>query len=103
MRSGPRAPSSGPARPATRAPERTCIGCGGKAGCAALIRLVVAAGGAVSVDRGRSGGRGAWLHPAPACLERALKRKAFARAFRRQVAVDGEALRGQLTGSCRKD
>ena len=59
--------------------------------------------GAVTVDRRRAGGRGAWLHPASSCLERALKRKAFARAFKRAVAVDGEALRGQLTGSCRKD
>ncbi len=86
----------------TRLPERTCIGCGEKAGNAELVRLVME-GGAVTVDRRRAGGRGAWLHPASSCLERALKRKAFARAFKRAVAVDGEALRGQLTGSCRKD
>ncbi|BDG08320.1 hypothetical protein AMPC_14330 [Anaeromyxobacter paludicola] len=61
------------------------------------------AGEAVAIDRRRSGGRGAWLHPAPACLERALKRKAFGRAFRRAVVVDGDLLRGQLTGSWRKD
>ncbi|WP_253908038.1 YlxR family protein [Arthrobacter sp. H20] len=36
-------------------------------------------------DRRRLSGRGAWLHPQPACLEQALKRGAFNRAFRGQV------------------
>jgi predicted RNA-binding protein YlxR (DUF448 family) len=49
------------------------------------------------VDVKRSGGRGAWLHPAEACLERALRRRALARAFRHaDVTADGEALRHGL-------
>lgn len=32
-------------------------------------------------------GRGAWIHPRTACLQRALKTKAFARAFRGPVST----------------
>ncbi|MEB3049579.1 DUF448 domain-containing protein [Mycolicibacter sp. MYC123] len=39
--------------------------------------------GAVAVDRvGNQPGRGAWLHPAPDCLQAAIRRRAFARALR---------------------
>jgi len=55
------------------------------------------------VDRVRRGGRGAWIHPDEACLEKAVRRKAFGRAFRGQVAAEQEALRAQLTGNARKD
>ncbi|HEU4385671.1 MAG TPA: YlxR family protein [Anaeromyxobacteraceae bacterium] len=75
---------------------RTCLGCGLKAGPSALVRLRLVEGRVV-VDRHRGGGRGAWLHPAAACLERALKRRAFARAFRAAAAADGAALAAQLT------
>jgi len=38
---------------------------------------------AVAVDRvGNQPGRGAWLHPAPDCLQAAVRRRAFARALR---------------------
>ncbi len=85
------------------APIRTCVGCGGKAAQAELVR-VVAAGSRVAVDRERSGGRGAWLHAAPPCLERAVKRRAFGRALRVEgVQPDAAALRVELTGNPRKD
>ena len=84
-------------------PVRTCVGCGGKAAQRALVR-VKAAGERVVVDRERSGGRGAWLHPEPPCLERAVKRRAFARALRAEgLRADAAALRGELTGKARKD
>jgi predicted RNA-binding protein YlxR (DUF448 family) len=83
-------------------PERTCIGCGLKARQTALVRLVRVEG-QVAVDRMRRGGRGAWLHPEEACLEKAVRRKAFGRAFRGPAAVDPGALRGQLTGNARRD
>lgn len=84
-------------------PMRTCVGCGGKAAQRELVRLK-AMGEHVIVDRARSGGRGAWLHAAMPCLERAMKRRAFARALRREgVAVDAAALRVELTGNARKD
>ena len=76
------------------APVRTCLGCGATAPQGELVRLRVAEGAMVIVDAKRSGGRGAWLHPAETCLERALKRRAFARAFKRgDLQWDGAALR----------
>jgi hypothetical protein len=84
-------------------PVRTCVGCGEKAAQRALARLRIE-GERVVIDRNRSGGRGAWLHPAAECLERAVKRRAFARAFRgKAAAIDAAALRVGLTGSPRKD
>lgn len=84
-------------------PIRTCVGCGGKAAQRELVRLV-AAGVRVQIDRARSGGRGAWLHPADPCLARAVKRRAFARALRAEgVGADAAALRLELTGNARKD
>ena len=86
-----------------RTPLRTCVGCGGKASQRELVRLRVVEG-RIEVDRARSGGRGAWLHAAGACLERALKRKAMSRAFRTPgVQADPRVLRDELTGSPRKD
>jgi uncharacterized protein len=87
----------------TSAPIRTCIGCGGKAAQAELVR-VVAEGARVVVDRARRGGRGAWLHPADDCLARAVKRRAFGRSLRAEgVQADAGALRVELTGNPRKD
>ena len=85
-----------------RQPVRTCVGCGQPAARTALVRLR-AQGGSVVVDAARSGGRGAWLHPAAACLDRALARRAFARALRAEVAVDAQALRTELTVGASRD
>jgi predicted RNA-binding protein YlxR (DUF448 family) len=79
-------------------PLRTCIGCGGVAPCQGLVRVRVEDGGRVVVDATRSGGRGAWLHRDEACLGQALRRRAFARAFKRgDLGLDGEALRRDVT------
>lgn len=84
-------------------PTRTCIGCGEKAERRGLVRLRID-GERVVIDRKGSGGRGAWLHADGGCLERALRRRAFARAFRGKAAsIDAEALRAGLTGIARKD
>ena len=84
-------------------PTRTCIGCGAKASQAELVRLRIE-GERVVIDRERKGGRGAWLHPAGACLDRAVRRRALARAFRGRVAsLDADALRVGLTGNSGKD
>jgi uncharacterized protein len=46
----------------------------------------VARDGRVVVDAAaRLPGRGAWLHPASTCLETAISRKAFGRAFRTAI------------------
>ncbi len=84
------------------APIRTCIGCGGKAAQGELVRLRIE-GGRVVIDRKGRGGRGAWLHASTACLESAVKRRAFARALRSSASVDPAGLRVELTGSARKD
>ncbi len=86
----------------TRTPERTCVGCGQRAAPAGLVRLRLVEG-RVAVDRARRGGRGAWLHPSPACLARALRRRALARAFRTEVVIDGATLEAQLTETSHQD
>ncbi|KAA9393589.1 YlxR family protein [Kocuria coralli] len=73
--------------------RRTCIGCRAVDEPDQLVRLTVrtdATGTAVvMIDEGRRlGGRGAWLHPTEQCLQNAVRRKAFNRAFRAPVDAD---------------
>ena len=83
-------------------PVRTCVGCGERAEQRALTRLRVEGERGV-IDRNRSGGRGAWLHATGECLEKALRRRALARAFRGKAgSIDVDALRAGLTGNARK-
>jgi predicted RNA-binding protein YlxR (DUF448 family) len=65
-----------------------------------LVRVVLDPGGALVVGTGLPG-RGAWLCRGSAgCLELALKRRAFSRALRAQVAPEAVAdLRARLTTS----
>jgi len=84
-------------------PRRTCVGCGEAADPRALRRLRLDGARVVVDARGSLGGRGAWLHPGERCLGTAVKRRAFARAFRTAVEVDEAALRAQLTGSNDRD
>jgi predicted RNA-binding protein YlxR (DUF448 family) len=71
------------------APVRTCVGCRGRSPVSDLVRLVVAGSSVVAVRGGRGGrpGRGASVHPRQACVEAALKTRAFGRALGRDVAV----------------
>ena len=79
-------------------PVRTCLGCRQAVAQATLVRVRVGDGARVVLDVKRSGGRGAWLHGSGGCLDRAVKRRAFARAFRRgDLSWDALALRGELT------
>jgi hypothetical protein len=64
------------------APVRTCIGCRERAPANELLRFV-AAGLELRPDPGRRlPGRGAHLHPGPACFALAERRRAFGRALR---------------------
>jgi predicted RNA-binding protein YlxR (DUF448 family) len=68
---------------ATSGPERTCVGCRRKAPQSELVRFVRGSDG--SPVEGRTlPGRGAWLCRATleACRAQAVRRGAFARAFR---------------------
>ena len=76
--------------PPVAGPVRTCIGCRGRDSRSTLLRIVVETDGrgiatAVPDSRRRMPGRGAWLHPDIACLDLAVRRRAFARALRTPV------------------
>ena len=64
---------------------------------------IVARDGSVRIDvRQIEPGRGAYLHPRPECLERALKRRSLGRALRSEIdgqraAVTIRQLIGALT------
>ncbi|WP_325050762.1 YlxR family protein [Actinomadura spongiicola] len=77
-------------------PVRTCVGCRVRSVKSDLLRLVVVEGVLVPDPRGRLPGRGAYLHPDPACLELAERRRAFPRALRVPGPLDGSALRERL-------
>ena len=82
-------------------PVRTCVGCRVRASRAVLLRVVaVEVGGEIVVvpdPRHRLAGRGAWLHPDPACLDLAERRRAFPRALRRGGPLDTGAVREAVT------
>jgi predicted RNA-binding protein YlxR (DUF448 family) len=77
-------------------PERQCIGCGRRGPRSGLLRLGVTLGAeasrVVAVRGAPWGGRSAYLCRRRACLDRALARKAFQRAFRIGVVVDRDEL-----------
>ncbi|MFG3284385.1 YlxR family protein [Streptomyces sp. NPDC048111] len=74
-------------------PERTCVGCRERAAKSDLLRIVAIEGACAPDPRGTLPGRGAYLHPASVCLDQAVRRRAFSRAFRVKEALDSAALR----------
>ncbi len=63
-------------------PQRQCVGCREMKEKRALIRVVKSPEGEVSLDfGGRKPGRGAYVCPQLACLQRARKTRALERAF----------------------
>jgi len=73
-------------------PTRTCVGCRKRAPASELIRFVSTGSGdhlRLQVDVGRRlPGRGAHLHPDPACFAQAERRRAFGRALRLTGVAD---------------
>ncbi|MBM4354436.1 MAG: YlxR family protein [Deltaproteobacteria bacterium] len=63
-------------------PLRTCIGCRARRPRQELVRLALHEGRVVADPGGRLGGRGAWLCPDPACVDKAARRRAFERGWR---------------------
>ncbi|MFC5647443.1 YlxR family protein [Kitasatospora cinereorecta] len=74
-------------------PERTCVGCRKRAAKHELLRIAAVEDACVPDPRGTLPGRGAHLHPDPSCLDLAVRRRAFPRAFRLQGALDTAVLR----------
>ena len=67
-------------------PARTCVGCRGEAGKAALIRIVRAPGSSAAVDKtGHAAGRGAYVHNDPECINLARKRKSLERSLKGSI------------------
>ncbi|WP_335938255.1 YlxR family protein [Streptomyces sp. PTD5-9] len=75
-------------------PERTCVGCRERAAKHELLRIVADGDACVPDPRGTLPGRGAYVHPVPACLDLAVRRRAFPRAFKAKGPFDTTALRG---------
>lgn len=79
---------------ANHEPMRLCVGCRTRENTTHLVRIAFTQphdSRSLELDeRGVLPGRGAWVHRDPACLSVALRKRAFARAFRGQV--DTEAL-----------
>ncbi|MDL2259022.1 YlxR family protein [Eubacteriales bacterium OttesenSCG-928-K08] len=67
-------------------PMRMCVGCREMRPKKELIRVVRNSEGVVSIDaKGKAPGRGAYLCPEEACMERAFKTKALERALEHKI------------------
>ena len=84
-------------------PVRTCVGCRQRANASELLRVVAVAIDSHRVEivpdpRRRKPGRGAHVHPTPACFALAERRRAFGRALRVTTTYDLEPLREAIHG-----
>ena len=78
-------------------PMRRCIGCMESKPKNELLRVVCAEGVFSADPTGRAEGRGAYICRDAGCLDKAIKRRAFGRAFRCEVQKeDLDRLRGVL-------
>ncbi|HEX5596585.1 MAG TPA: YlxR family protein [Micromonosporaceae bacterium] len=84
-------------------PQRTCVGCRQRAPAAELLRIVVVGGEGGHIlqpdPARRLPGRGAHLHPDPACFRLAQRRHAFGRALRIAGVPDTGELAEHLNAS----
>ena len=72
------------------------MGCRTRALAAELLRVVAEGGELVPDPKRRHAGRGAWLHPAQACLDSAEKKRAFPRALRVPGPLGTGSVRDQI-------
>ena len=74
---------------AKKVPMRMCVGCREMRPKKELLRIVRTPEGEIKVDRtGKASGRGAYICPSAACLEKAQKIRALERAL--EHGVDAE-------------
>ena len=94
-----RAPVTGPAAKGSQ-PERQCIGCGRRGPQSGFLRLTMDLAcdpPRVTVASAKEHrGRGAYLCRRRSCMDRALHRRAFQRAFRRTVVPDLDEIGAEL-------
>ncbi len=83
--------------------QRTCLGCRGVGDQEQLVRYVLSPAGEVLVDyRRKLPGRGAYTCIDRNCLEKAIRRGQFARAFKRNLSsLSDELLTGELVRQVR--
>ena len=78
-------------------PLRTCIGCRQREAASSLLRVALDGGRVVPDVRRRIPGRGAWIHPAAACVQAATRKRAWARSLRQQGSPDVSAVQEFLS------
>ena len=80
-------------------PQRTCIGCGETHNKKEMVRIVRSPEGEVSLDRsGKKPGRGAYVCPNPACIEKTFQSKSLEKALQVKVPPETkEALLAELS------
>ncbi len=82
---------------AKKIPTRMCTGCGEMKAKSELVRLVRSPEGEISLDlTGRKNGRGSYICKSTDCFDKALRKKAFERAF-------GVKLSEELANSIREE
>ena len=70
-------------------PMRQCVGCREMKPKKELVRVVRSPEGEISLDfKGKAPGRGAYLCPNTACLQKARKTKALERSFDTAISPD---------------
>ncbi|HJS27143.1 MAG TPA: YlxR family protein [Actinomycetota bacterium] len=73
-------------------PERTCVGCRGRATKDELVRVVRGSAGEAELDRtGSAPGRGAYVHRRLECMDEAFVRGSLSRALRTSVSKERAA------------
>jgi predicted RNA-binding protein YlxR (DUF448 family) len=82
--------------------ERTCVGCHATGTASELVRLVLGPDGALAADpRGGAIGRGAWVHPTPECVRRAVPR-GVSHALKTGVKATADELLSELAAAGRR-
>ena len=78
-------------------PQRSCIACRRTGDKGTFLRFVLAPDGTVTPDlEGKLPGRGAYLCQSRRCVQDAIAKRQFSRAFKGMAAVDGPSLTGLL-------